>query len=58
MVRLAVKLLLLDAEDQLLLIHSKDPRTDAECWYPSEAASSWVSRCRRRPLGRRTRKLA
>jgi len=34
MARLAVKLLLLDEEDRLLLIHSKDPRTQAECWYP------------------------
>jgi 8-oxo-dGTP pyrophosphatase MutT (NUDIX family) len=32
--RLAVKLLLLDEEDRLLLIHAKDPRTQAECWYP------------------------
>ena len=34
MARLAVKLLLLDEEDRLLLIHAKDPRTQAECWYP------------------------
>ncbi|MEO7844403.1 MAG: NUDIX domain-containing protein [Nocardioides sp.] len=34
MVRLAVKLLLMDADDQLLLIHSKDPRTAAKYWYP------------------------
>lgn len=34
MARLAVKLLLVDADDQVLLIRSKDPRTQAECWYP------------------------
>ncbi|MGW6200664.1 NUDIX hydrolase [Kribbella sp. NPDC055110] len=34
MARLAVKLLLLDENDRLLLIHAKDPKTDAECWYP------------------------
>ncbi|WP_083792975.1 NUDIX domain-containing protein [Kribbella flavida] len=33
-VRLAVKLLLLDGEGCVLLIHGKDPRTGAECWYP------------------------
>jgi 8-oxo-dGTP pyrophosphatase MutT (NUDIX family) len=33
-VRLAVKLLLLDADDRLLLIHAKDPRAALECWYP------------------------
>jgi 8-oxo-dGTP pyrophosphatase MutT (NUDIX family) len=32
--RLAVKLLLLDEDDRLLLIHAKDPRTQAKCWYP------------------------
>ena len=34
MVRLAVKLLLLGADDRLLLIHAKDPRAALECWYP------------------------
>ncbi|WP_432948670.1 NUDIX domain-containing protein [Kribbella sp. CA-253562] len=34
MARRAVKLLLLDDDDHLLLIHAKDPRTQAECWYP------------------------
>lgn len=34
MTRLAVKLLLMDAKDRLLLIHSKDPTTQEECWYP------------------------
>jgi 8-oxo-dGTP pyrophosphatase MutT (NUDIX family) len=34
MARLAVKLLLLDADDRVLLIHAKDPQTQAECWYP------------------------
>lgn len=34
MVRLAVKLLLLDADDRLLLIHAKDQRAALECWYP------------------------
>lgn len=34
MVRLAVKLLLLDEQDRVLLIHAKDPRTHEECWYP------------------------
>jgi 8-oxo-dGTP pyrophosphatase MutT (NUDIX family) len=34
MARLAVKLLLLDADDRLLLIHAKDPKSHAECWYP------------------------
>jgi 8-oxo-dGTP pyrophosphatase MutT (NUDIX family) len=29
-----VKLLLLDEDDRLLLIHAKDPQTQAECWYP------------------------
>jgi len=33
-VRLAVKLLLLDVDDRLLLIHAKDPRSAAACWYP------------------------
>ena len=32
--RLTVKLLLLDEEDRLLLIHSRDPETGRECWYP------------------------
>jgi 8-oxo-dGTP pyrophosphatase MutT (NUDIX family) len=32
--RLAVKLLLLDEEGRLLLINSKDPQSQAECWYP------------------------
>jgi len=32
--RLAVKLLLLDEDDRLLLIHAKDLQTQAECWYP------------------------
>jgi 8-oxo-dGTP pyrophosphatase MutT (NUDIX family) len=29
-----VKLLLLDEDDHLLLVHGKDPQTQAECWYP------------------------
>lgn len=29
-----MKLLLLDADDRLLLIHAKDPKSQAECWYP------------------------
>lgn len=29
-----MKLLLLDEQDRLLLIHSEDPRTGQECWYP------------------------
>ena len=29
-----MKLLLLDEDDRLLLIHAKDPQTQAECWYP------------------------
>lgn len=29
-----MKLLLLDQDDRLLLIHAKDPQTQAECWYP------------------------
>jgi 8-oxo-dGTP pyrophosphatase MutT (NUDIX family) len=32
--RLAVKLLLLDQDDQLLLISAKDPKTHASWWYP------------------------
>jgi 8-oxo-dGTP pyrophosphatase MutT (NUDIX family) len=32
--KLAVKLLLLDDDDRLLLIHAKDSRTQAESWYP------------------------
>lgn len=32
--RLAVKLLLLDTDDRLLLIRSKDPNTHTDCWYP------------------------
>ncbi|WP_432881090.1 NUDIX hydrolase [Kribbella sp. CA-245084] len=34
MVRLAVKLILLDPDDRVLLIHAKDPKSHAECWYP------------------------
>ncbi len=34
MPRLTVKLLLLDEQDRLLLIHSSDARTGQECWYP------------------------
>ncbi|WP_350281334.1 NUDIX domain-containing protein [Kribbella sp. HUAS MG21] len=34
MARLAVKLLLVDPDDRVLLIHAKDPQTQAECWYP------------------------
>jgi ADP-ribose pyrophosphatase YjhB (NUDIX family) len=34
MVRLSVKLLLLDEENHVLLIHAKDPHTREECWYP------------------------
>ncbi|MFI5697482.1 NUDIX hydrolase [Kribbella sp. NPDC051586] len=34
MPRLAVKLILLDADDRVLLIHAKDPKSQAECWYP------------------------
>ena len=29
-----MKLLLLDEDDQLLLIHARDPQTQVECWYP------------------------
>lgn len=29
-----MKLLLVDNEDRVLLIHAKDPQTHAECWYP------------------------
>jgi 8-oxo-dGTP pyrophosphatase MutT (NUDIX family) len=32
--RHAVKLLLVDGDDRVLLIHAKDPQTQAECWYP------------------------
>ncbi len=32
--RLTVKLLLLDEQDRLLLIHSQDPRSGLKCWYP------------------------
>lgn len=32
--RVAVKLLLLDADDRLLLIRSRDSYTQTECWYP------------------------
>jgi 8-oxo-dGTP pyrophosphatase MutT (NUDIX family) len=32
--RPTVKLLLLDEQDRLLLIHSRDPRSGQECWYP------------------------
>ncbi|WP_329480262.1 NUDIX domain-containing protein [Kribbella sp. NBC_01484] len=34
MARLAVKLVLLEEDHRLLLIHAKDPQTQAECWYP------------------------
>lgn len=34
MSRLTVKLLLLDEQDRLLLIHSRDPASGRECWYP------------------------
>jgi 8-oxo-dGTP pyrophosphatase MutT (NUDIX family) len=34
MPRLAVKLILLDADDRVLLIHAKDSQSQAECWYP------------------------
>ncbi|MEU8221876.1 NUDIX domain-containing protein [Kribbella sp. NPDC048915] len=34
MARLAVKLLLLDEDDRILLIHAQDPQTHARCWYP------------------------
>jgi 8-oxo-dGTP pyrophosphatase MutT (NUDIX family) len=34
MPRPTVKLLLLDEHDRLLLIHSRDPNTRRECWYP------------------------
>ena len=34
MTRLVVKLLLLDENDRVLLIHAKDPKNHAECWYP------------------------
>ena len=34
MPRPTVKLLLLDEQDLLLLIHSRDPRSGRECWYP------------------------
>ena len=33
-VRMTVKLLLLDEEDRVLLIHATDPRTGQESWYP------------------------
>ncbi len=29
-----MKLLLLDEDDRLLLIHARDPRTQDVCWYP------------------------
>lgn len=32
--RLAVKLLLVDGDGRLLLINSRDPKTQVECWYP------------------------
>jgi 8-oxo-dGTP pyrophosphatase MutT (NUDIX family) len=32
--RLAVKLLLLDANNRLLLIHARDAKSQVECWYP------------------------
>ncbi|MFC7362001.1 NUDIX hydrolase [Nocardioides astragali] len=31
---MTVKLLLLDEEDRVLLIHATDPRTGHHCWYP------------------------
>lgn len=34
MPRRTVKLLLLDEQDRLLLIRSRDPATGEECWYP------------------------
>lgn len=34
MPRHAVKLLLLDPEDRLLLIHARDPESRTTCWYP------------------------
>lgn len=34
MARLAVKLLLLDEDDRLLLIHARDPQAHNDCWYP------------------------
>ncbi|MET9318050.1 NUDIX domain-containing protein [Kribbella sp. NPDC003505] len=34
MARLAVKLLLLDEDDRILLIHARDPKTRTDCWYP------------------------
>ncbi|GAB3911729.1 hypothetical protein GCM10011575_48220 [Microlunatus endophyticus] len=34
MPRLAVKLLLLDQTDRLLLIHARDPKAGTYCWYP------------------------
>ncbi|WP_186815319.1 NUDIX hydrolase [Terrabacter aerolatus] len=34
MSRPTVKLLILDEEDRLLLIHSRDPKSRDECWYP------------------------
>src|SRR5262245_49898429 len=34
MARLAAKLLFLDEEDRVLLIHAKDPRSHELCWYP------------------------
>jgi 8-oxo-dGTP pyrophosphatase MutT (NUDIX family) len=34
MARQTVKLLLLDEHDHLLLIHSRDPSTGNDCWYP------------------------
>jgi 8-oxo-dGTP pyrophosphatase MutT (NUDIX family) len=34
MPRMTVKLLLLDQERRVLLVHARDPRTGRECWYP------------------------
>lgn len=34
MFRPTVKLLLLDEQNHLLLIHSKDPSSSQDCWYP------------------------
>lgn len=34
MPRQTVKLLLLDEHDHLLLVHSRDPSTGNDCWYP------------------------
>lgn len=34
MPRMTVKLLLLDEQDRVLLIHSTDPISGAQCWYP------------------------